>query len=456
MPSLTKLEKQPLETPLNDAAVRALENLLQEKSKDRRLEGRLAKAVTLLTDVVGPLNDRAYEEKTRYLKRQSRLRENGQDEEEEEREAHETFQHQVETLTNRMDTSIRKVIDDRAWLDGLPDAIRQATTNSSSGLPSTLRTTQSSTQDPPSHAQSSRRPKDYDLDEDEDEDLLLTAQVRPAESPSALLGAALAAQETAWNHKTLTQRYAYDNDYAGFYRVIYDTQNPSEHAPPVPHPDTWFANEEGRPVENSQGLGPGAETDEESDLEIASERLRIKCPITYLPYRDPVTSVKCKHSYEKSAILEMLESTAEYVPWTPEQLAELSQASARDRVHRERWTRIPQVKCPECNIPLTKADLRPNPALQRRVRRILDAQKSQDNATSDIDEEEQDNGASGTQRNLIGLDSSPVPSARHNINIKDAQTSSFVPQTQLPSRSQMSNGSAIMELGDEEMDIVPR
>lgn len=46
--------------------------------------------------------------------------------------------------------------------------------------------------------------------------------------------------------------------------------------------------------------------DDDEDLAVASERISIKCPITLLPMKDPVTSQKCPHSFEKEAILSMI------------------------------------------------------------------------------------------------------------------------------------------------------
>jgi len=42
---------------------------------------------------------------------------------------------------------------------------------------------------------------------------------------------------------------------------------------------------------------------------VASERISIKCPLTLLPMKDPVTSQKCPHSFEKEAILSMINAS---------------------------------------------------------------------------------------------------------------------------------------------------
>ena len=49
--------------------------------------------------------------------------------------------------------------------------------------------------------------------------------------------------------------------------------------------------------------------DDDEDIAVASERISIKCPITLLPMKDPVTSQKCPHSFEKEAILGMIDAS---------------------------------------------------------------------------------------------------------------------------------------------------
>ena len=109
-------------------------------------------------------------------------------------------------------------------------------------------------------------------------------------------------------------RYATHNDYISFKKSLHsglhaNTENP----PPVPHSNSWFrAGPDGvegphallsRQAASSQA---GDEEAEGSDVEAVAVSINIKCPITLLPMKDPVTSKKCPHSFEKSAIEEMI------------------------------------------------------------------------------------------------------------------------------------------------------
>ena len=104
-----------------------------------------------------------------------------------------------------------------------------------------------------------------------------------------------------------TTSYAQNNDYIGFKRLVYDAQFPDDDAPPMPHSSTWFPDQSPDTATSGAlavtGSQPAPGNDE---LTVASERISIKCPITLLPMKDPVTSTKCPHSFEREAILSMI------------------------------------------------------------------------------------------------------------------------------------------------------
>lgn len=87
----------------------------------------------------------------------------------------------------------------------------------------------------------------------------------------------------------------------------------------MPHASTWFPSEasdlpDSQPKTRSgaaAGKNKNHDPIEDSDQEVAvaSERVSIKCPITLLPMKDPVTSQKCPHSFEKEAITSMINAS---------------------------------------------------------------------------------------------------------------------------------------------------
>lgn len=70
-------------------------------------------------------------------------------------------------------------------------------------------------------------------------------------------------------------------------------------------------------------------------------------------FRDPVTSTKCPHSFEREAIESMFAHSQTDMP--------VPGAGRRNRVR--------YIKCPVCSLQLTGDDLRSDAALQRKVRR---------------------------------------------------------------------------------------
>ena len=87
----------------------------------------------------------------------------------------------------------------------------------------------------------------------------------------------------------------------------------------MPHASTWFANEsDDASVPRTRGAAAAAADtiEDDDDLTVASERISVNCPITLLPMKEPVTSRKCPHSFEKTAILDMIKISDETVPGT--------------------------------------------------------------------------------------------------------------------------------------------
>src|SRR5271170_5243761 len=312
MPAHPAFQAQPQETVLNAQGQQALRELLQAQAVRKRLQHRLNSAVKRLTYTAGQLNDRASDQRIEYEKRRRGLEEKGE-EVDDEQDRTESFQRKVNDLTEKMDQGIRSVIDSRAWLDGVSQALRHVSSRTDELVIAKQR-----------HLQRSRRPTGRIADDEDGEDNqngdgeAAEDQLDSSDAPSALLRDSLSRSKDVWTSKTPTDRYANNNDYTGFYRTVFDAKNPGEDAPPVPHASLWFAEEEGREhqlKQNSQGQSGGsAGDDEDSDLEVASERIRTKCPITFLTFKDPWKSKKCPHSFEKEAIMDMIDKSTDYLP----------------------------------------------------------------------------------------------------------------------------------------------
>ena len=132
-------------------------------------------------------------------------------------------------------------------------------------------------------------------------------------------------------------RYASHNDYVGFRKIVHDAHYPEDQPPPMPNASTWFPSESSQSsaLENRGATAGNQPADDDDDLAVASERISIKCPITLLPMKDPVTSQKCPHSFEKAAILSMINASDVFVG-----------GSGRRGVHDGQKA----MKCPVCEV----------------------------------------------------------------------------------------------------------
>lgn len=177
--------------------------------------------------------------------------------------------------------------------------------------------------------------------------------------------------------------------------MVHDSKFPGDEVPPLPHSSTWFSHLEDTSARANGSVAspryrsrstrnqrePSANSD---DIAIERERISLKCPLTLLPFRDPVTSTKCPHSFEREAIHDMIERSNFNIPPPPGQGGR----------------RIRAVKCPVCSIPLTSNDLRSDPVLLRKVRRAeeLSAREAEDQ----LDGSQQQ--SDGPNRVLLGSD----------------------------------------------------
>ena len=110
----------------------------------------------------------------------------------------------------------------------------------------------------------------------------------------------------------LMYRYATHNDYKVFKTSLHYAHYPgNENPPPVPHANTWFRSgtdwkEEYQPSLTRQDSRMAEDIESEPEIETVGASINIKCPLTLQTMKDPVTSQKCPHSFEKKAIEDVI------------------------------------------------------------------------------------------------------------------------------------------------------
>lgn len=109
-----------------------------------------------------------------------------------------------------------------------------------------------------------------------------------------------------------TVRYARNNEYRDFKGIVNDARHGG--ASKLSHEDTWFT-ETGSPTTRciTDGNGGGNNNnnnadndDDDDDIIVDKATMSTRCPLTYQQFREPYTSTKCPHTFEKNAILDMI------------------------------------------------------------------------------------------------------------------------------------------------------
>ncbi|KAJ9491329.1 hypothetical protein VN97_g1936 [Penicillium thymicola] len=362
--------------PLTAESQRQIAALLASRHL-RTLRTHLQHATEKLTHSGGEVNERLSDARIRYEKLKEARRRQG-DEDVDDDESNEEYQRlaeaetRVDAITAQMEEKTRLIVDSEIKLQGLTDAMGQIEREEGETVAAALGVRQTRQQrarqraNADEDADGTEDPTDGDYDDEQEREMLERNAQNP---PSRKLVDKLTENVQKWDELSLTERYASNNSYIGFYRMVHDSKFPGDDVPPLPHSSTWFEHMEDantqsgaqtRTRNQNRRASPAGSDD---DIAIERERISLKCPLTLTPYQDPVTSTKCPHSFEREAIMDMIKRS-------PTTIAPPASRRGQRRVH--------VVKCPVCSIPLTEDDLRPDPVLLRRVRRAQELQEREE------------------------------------------------------------------------------
>ena len=367
---------QPPSFPLNPAAQRALAQLTQTHNL-KKLDESLGEAQGALSNAAGDINERLTE-KENYVKRQKgrNLEQGTQDAEIEDdiEQSRDELRDKVERMTQRMDETMRKIIDGQHSVQSIKDSVAAMATEARANA-----STQASTQQLPS--QRRRRPPGAEDGDDADEDYEDFEPTNPAAgtqnqpTPIETFRSKIEDAKTRYQSYSLTTRYADNNDYRDFRRVVHDAKYPNGEVA-LPHHSEWF--------EEGQAPAPGVTTrsrnngddedDDDDDIAISRATISTKCPLTLQEFKTPLTSHKCPHSFEAEAILSMIKSS------------------------RQRAVQCP---VPGCSQILSNADLHTDAVLIRQIKRL---QRAKELEQEEAEEDDRDVNGRGTQDGATMID----------------------------------------------------
>ncbi|KAI5922887.1 zinc-finger of the MIZ type in Nse subunit-domain-containing protein [Camillea tinctor] len=342
-------EYEPPSFPLDISSRNALARLLTTERDTKKYEEHLRQSITLLTNSVRDINDK-------HVKRRETLRvireKRGDEKEKGDRERAEEkalllLKDEVPGLTEQCDLAVRDVIDLKIELEDERTALQEMVNRVEVESANAAR----------------RRQEGQGDNDDDDEDMADPAD--DVTGPLRILKDAKARAAEDYATRTLYERYGLNNDYVGFKGMWHDAVHGAD-GKPLPDASKWFTQGGGGRNNN--------EDDEDEDLVVAEEHISIHCPLSMVVMQDPYTSRKCKHTFEKAAILEFLKSQ-------PEQ----------------------QAQCPQtgCSKEVSKDDFYADQVMLRKIQR---AQAS--NSRYDVEDDDDDDDGSGAD--VTGVDDADV------------------------------------------------
>ncbi|KAK5163972.1 uncharacterized protein LTR77_010368 [Saxophila tyrrhenica] len=360
--------------PLNPAAQRALDNLTRTHNL-KKLDDSITDAQKALQDVAAGINDRLSErEKQVSKKRKAQAPDPTPDdaaEAGEEGQNLDELRDKVQRMTTRMDESIRKLIDGQHSVQAIRESIAATATDARASA-----STQASTQAGPT--QRRRRQDGEEGDGEEDEEYQDFTPTDPRGGTQAQKTAIetfrskLEDSKTRYQSHSLAERYAENNTYRDFRRVVHDAQHHDGDVPLAHHSD-WFDEGPAPAPGMTTRARADADADDDSDDDLAVSRMTIstKCPLTLTEFKQPLTSRKCPHSFESAAILSLLSTSA-------------------TRENGRAGEKIVQCPVSGCSQTLTKNDLHTDAVLVRQIKRL---QRSRELEEEDGDDDQ--DGANG-------------------------------------------------------------
>ncbi|KAK1759488.1 E3 SUMO-protein ligase nse2 [Echria macrotheca] len=358
---------EPRSQPLNEVGKHALSELARTH-ETRTYNEHLTQSASHLCDTVGAINDILISRR-RFLANMTEKREKRGEERKSELESQleeevASLESDVKELTERAEAAIRDVIDARAELEDEVRVLQRVTQAAAAQQP---RREQIKTERG-SGGRRRRQQRDNGgiSDEDEeqsDEDMLdAEQQDQQEEDPpiaglTELLETTRRAARDEYDALTVQQRYGKNNDYISFKKTWHDSVHQDDQMP-VPDVSTWF-DAQGRAV---QSVGPAGDDDE---VVIEREVIDFRCPLTMALLKEPYSNRKCKHTHEKSAVLQFLRENRGVI------------------------------KCAVCTTELREQDFFLDEFLLRKIKRAREAEQRQrddddDDEEGDEDDEDED------------------------------------------------------------------
>ena len=311
---------EPLLQPLNEASKRRVQDLANAR-ETKKLGLSIDKSVTYLQSGVGNINDRPVDRHRIVAalaqRRQVQAQQEGGAAEKSSRElrAEESAAKADDvalTYTRQTESALRRLVDLRVELEDEEKvfaAVQQQLEQQSRDHQRPERPARRQKRRIKEDSEGEGANSEMDVDDPEEEEE--GEEENPANAAEVIsLGQMFAKarkdQADEYGKLTAHARYALNNDYIQFKRTWHDARHPEDDVP-LPDASRWFGPD-GEPVIETTKVAVDDE-DEDDDLVVGRQVRSLKCPLSLQTIKEPFTSSKCSHSFDKANILDFIKSS---------------------------------------------------------------------------------------------------------------------------------------------------
>lgn len=354
---------EPLQQPLNEVSVRAVQEIANRTSTTKAYEAHLERANALLREAIGVINDTYTERKAQLAERIEAREQRGRpiptELELELTKAVERLSEPVPSLTKKIESGARTTIDQQMELEDERKALewvaRQLEARQGEDRHRRAQQEIAATNRRAARAERASRKRRREEEEGEDgeekpdgedgdEDEMDRTDDEDEGPPPISAVDALNAERKSCAEKyaamSAYQKYALNNNYSVFKQTWHHAMYQDDDVP-VPDASTWF-DADGNPNDGTAGdagAAAGGGDDSDEDLVVARETISLKCPLSLVTMTEPYKSDVCKHVFERTAIMEYLRSGPQKCPQTGCDKVLVKTQMSEDNIMRRRIIR---------------------------------------------------------------------------------------------------------------------
>lgn len=210
----------------------------------------------------------------------------------------------TKTLTGDAEEAVRGLVDLRGEIEDEKSAVAQVMADSNEDVQNREREKAEKLRQRREHAALNGEAEHANGPEDDDP---LVDEEQAVQALSDLIKGLKETKATSYQEMPMYQRYGLNNDYADFKRQWHNGLHGEDAV--LPDAKRWFS-QEGHPIFNfgrSQGGGDSDDNpDGDTDLIVERATVSTRCPLSLQEMSEPFANKRCKHVFEKGAILEYI------------------------------------------------------------------------------------------------------------------------------------------------------